>query len=566
MEKSLFLLVLVALLSPTLSKVCVTQFCSCTDMVNATVDVKCRLTNLTELRKHFDNTDRIHSLDLSSNQLKIIPEFVFRGFSNVKNLTLADNDLEEIGNASLSGLKSLLYLNLANNKLRKWNGNLSVNTPELETINMTGNYWLPSNNVLELKYLRDIGGVTWTDNCAECCLSKETSQNSVTWENLRSEMYYIGIEGDCRAIQYTVSKEVQTFAKYGFYPKCLKNDQCKVSVLTSKPIHRCWDTDNNILNVEYLIAPISLALNIIVMVNTLTDRHLRGNVALLLVTNMAASDILLTVYTLVLVSVRKIPYEDFLKIMSDFCPVAGFLWLVAQIVTITTSVLLTIERYLTIVYCMNPAARLRRKEAIICLIVFWVIATIIAILPTAGIGVYTSNTYCVPVRPLRDIPHMLELGVGIGSVAVLLYLATIPLYVHIYIYVVKSKQGAPTATSGKVLKDFCLARRIAIMVFSNMLFFCIPVSIGLLWLVGNITKGMSPIAKEIITGVIPTLCFSLNALINPLLYAFRNHKFMHSLQTRLQLCRKRTRTMSLTPVSSSRLTDNEIPKANANKK
>ena len=233
--------------------------------------------------------------------------------------------------------------------------------------------------------------------------------------------------------------------------------------------------------------------------------------------------------------------------MDSVCPCLGFLWLIAQIITVLTLVLLTIERYLAIIYCMAPDIRLRRKVALRCIVVTWVLAIVLATLPAVGIGVYTSNTYCVPLNPRKNIPYMYEFSIGVASTGILLYLITIPLYIHIYGFVKRSNINGVNRETG-------VARKIAIMVFCNMLFFCLPILIGLLWVLFNFTRGLDPIIKEIITGVLPTICFSLNAMTNPLLYAYRNTTFMYNLKGWLKdmrnIIRQRARSLSQTQSTS----------------
>lgn len=245
---------------------------------------------------------------------------------------------------------------------------------------------------------------------------------------------------------------------------------------------------------------------------------------MLLVCNIAFSDMCLVLYSILITSIRKIPYVRFYSIMDSVCPCLGFLWTIAQCITVSTLVLLTIERYLAIIFCMAPDVRMRRKIALRCIVVTWLLAIAIATLPAAGIGVYTSNTYCIPLNPKKDIPHMYEFSIGAASSAVILYLITIPLHIHIYRYVKRS-----SSLTG-VNRETSVARKIAVMVVCNMLFFCLPILVALLWVLFNFTKGMDPVIKEIITGVLPTICFSLNAMINPLLYAYRNETFMYNLK------------------------------------
>lgn len=440
---------------------------------------------------------------------------------------------------------------LKNNKLKIWLGDLKNQLPHLRDIDITGNLtWLPSRNLLALPSLQIIRGVSWSEACDNCMLVRNNSQREKELiENFKNGEFFDGHKGDCRAIKYTFSDHLKHFATYGFFSTCFEvNTMCYSTMVEPAPIHRCWDVDNYVLNLEYIIGPIALVLNLIVVIITLITPKLYKNVAMLLVCNIAFSDLCLALYSILITSIRKIPYVEFYSIMDSVCPCLGFLWTIAQTITVSTLVLLTIERYLAIIFCMAPDVRMRRTVALRCIVVTWLVAIVVATLPAVGIGVYTGNTYCIPLNPRKDIPHMYEFSIGASSTAIILYLITIPLYIHIYRFVKRSRLTG-------VNRETCVARRIAVMVFCNMLFFCLPILIGLLWVLFNFTKGMNPIIKEIITGVFPTICFTVNAMINPLLYAYRNETFMYNLKGWLKdirniLQRKaRSLSQSITPPS-----------------
>ena len=95
----------------------------------------------------------------------------------------------------------------------------------------------------------------------------------------------------------------------------------------------------------------------------------------------------------------------------------------------------------------------------------WILGVAVAILPVLKISVYYGNTYCIPIRPLKDIPHSYELSIGLSLWGMLLYCTTIPFYVKIFLAVKKTSRRAG------VKRDGTLAKRICILVFSNMLFF-----------------------------------------------------------------------------------------------
>lgn len=470
------------------------------------------------------------------------------------------------------------------NKLTKWEGNFTSELSSLTYLNISSNpeLTLPTA-LLRLRRLKEIRGVTWNEPCSNCMLVRNyTLENedfnnediNITIPELRKGEYIVGKRENCRVNGLDVSQNVVEFAKHGFFPRCLETDSvCFTSEIRITPIHRCWDLDNKILNAVYLISPIAMVLNLTVILITLTTRVLRKNVTMLLASNMAVSDFFLSLYTVILVTTRKMAYVDFLVILDDLCNVLGFMWLTGQIVSIKTSLLLTIERFLAIVYCMQPSIRLTRQFAVICAVLTWCLAVAVGVLPLVKISVYTSNTYCIPIRPIKDIPHLYEMSIVLSLWGMLAYFITAPFYVKIFFAVKKTSQRAGVQRDGR------LARRIATMVLSNMLFFFFPIVIAFLWLTTNLKETMSPQSREILTGVLPTLLFSFNAFINPLLYVFRAEKFQKAIKMRINtIClrkpksgsfsssishqvnstRKRNSTLTSTPPLSAKLEDNAI--------
>lgn len=421
------------------------------------------------------------------------------------------------------------------------------------------NFKLPTP-LLKLRMLKEIKGVTWNEPCANCLLVKNYTLEKGDFNNpsinietteLQKGEYLVGNMADCRLNKLQASQEVAEFAKYGFFPRCLEtNSACFEQEISVTPIHRCWDLDNKILYLEFLISPISMVLNLMVILVTLTTRTLRRNVTMLLTSNMALSDFLISLYTIILVSARLKPYAEFLLILEDLCNAIGFIWLTGQIVSIKTSIILTVERFLAVIYCMKPSVRMTRKIALGLVVFTWCLGVTVAVLPLVKISVYTGNTYCIPIRPIKDIPHSYELSVGLSLWGILLYFITIPLYVKIFLAVKKAGERAGVKRDGK------LARRIGIMVLSNMLFFLVPIIIAFLWLTTNLRNTMSPQSREILTGVLPTLLFSVNSLINPLLYAFRAEKFKKAIKLKIDnICLRKGRSSSLSNSLSHQVTN-----------
>ena len=402
--------------------------------------------------------------------------------------------------------------------------------------------WTPDDSLLQIKSLGVIRGVSLSDSCESCILQrnyvhigftiearKRPSDFTYSSRELSNGEFVYGAPTHCRAHVYKViGNATRLISGYGFFPRCItEREECFNSEIVSTPIHRCYKTDNNILNTVLVIGPIALILNLLTVVVFLSTKSLRGSTSMLLVSNMAISDILISFYSVSIVIARKVPYLYYLIFMETFCKFFGFIWSLGQLVLITTSLLLTVERYLAIVFVMNPDRKLRSGRALCCIVVSWILAITSSSLPLFGIGTYTHNTYCIPFRTHRDDYYSYEVTIAMMVFGISQYLITTALYVHIFVSVKKAGQ-----VSGN-RREFAIAKRIALLVFSNMIFYLMPILIGVIWLMTSLAWDMSPSTKGYLTGALPLLLFSFNSLLNPLLYAFRNDAFIRVFKGRI---------------------------------
>jgi len=121
-----------------------------------------------------------------------------------------------------------------------------------------------------------------------------------------------------------------------------------------------------------------------------------------------------------------------------------------------------------------------------------------------------------------------------------LYVVTLPLYVHIFIFVKKSSNHMG------VKRELRLARKIALLVFTNFVFFAFPILLILMLSIfakfhsdpfdfdGDAFK--STMFKITIGQWLPVTCLSINSMLDPFLYAFRHTQFKREIR------RKKTRS------------------------
>ena len=324
----------------------------------------------------------------------------------------------------------------------------------------------------------------------------------------------------CRGSRFMVHNVSRTIAGHGFLPICLlENQQCFSSQITIIPVHRCWNGANNVLYVEYFLAPLTVVINFIVFSTILTTKSLKKVPSMLLVSNLAISDFFVGVYSLVITSLRHaMSYQIFVGAMDQLCPFLGFLWCSCQFVAAVSALLLTTDRYIAIIFFVRPKAKFSPKACLISVIISWTIALLLASLPFFGIGSYTSTTFC--------LPHSFAYSAILVAIGVVLYGITIPMYLHIFLHVRRSGNRVGVKNNGK------LAKKISILVFSNFMFFLLPTFIGFVWLFPKAFDSIPLTTREILVGSFTTICFSVNSFLNPLLYSFRDRRFLFVIRQR----------------------------------
>ena len=411
--------------------------------------------------------------------------------------------------------------------MKIWKGNLSRELPTLETLSLqTRSLFAIPEHILRSLKLQKINGVTWSNACRNCTLVKNKTHDNVTHFKRGTYDYYP--MKHCRGSRFMVHNVSRTIAGHGFLPICLLgNQQCFSSQITVIPVHRCWNGANNVLCVEYFFAPLTVVLNFIVFSTILTTKSLCKVPSMLLVSNLAISDFFVGVYSLVITSLRHaMSYQIFVGAMDQLCPFLGFLWCSCQFVAAVAALLLTTDRYIAIIFFVRPKAKFSPKACLISVIISWTLALLVASLPFLGIGSYTSTTFCLPIQPAKGIPHSFAYSASLVAIGVVLYVITIPMYLHIFLHVRRSGNRVGVKNNGK------LAKKISILVFSNFMFFLLPTFIGFVWLFTKAFDSIPLTTREILVGSFTTICFSVNSFLNPLLYSFRDRRFLFVIRQR----------------------------------
>ena len=371
----------------------------------------------------------------------------------------------------------------------------------------------------------EIRGVRWNNQCSDCSLKRDI--NKTLLDKIKKKEYFEWVQGyACRAKISKYSLTLQLYAKHGFVPECFaKGSSCYNNEVTERSEAPCRDVNIRVLALEYLFGPIAIVLNLVVVLTTAFSERLRRNIAMVLVSNLAFGDLLNGIYSVIIAVVHHVyEYKETRKFADTKCNFIGPMWLLGQTIAVSCSLVLTYERYRSVVNSVKVKSRMKMKTARIAILCCWIGSLIVAFLPFVGVGMYSIGTFCIPIYPVKSIPHQFWYSIIVTLVACLMYLATLPLYVRLYLYVKKSSSRIGSTT------DVALAKRIFVLVISNMFFFLLPIAISLAWSILSRKQVMSRVVAEVLTSSFCVICLTVNSCLNPVLYALRNKTFIKELK------------------------------------
>ena len=403
---------------------------------------------------------------------------------------------------------------------------------------------MSDDRLLRLRSLLRIDGVTWSSECQECLL-------------LRTERFVERGEEICEVTldDYSFPEEVHyglslSFVKLGFSPQCLCDEESCFKSDLGKPYDLQLNTlPRQLFYVEYFLGSLALVLNLIIVITMATSRPLRKTSSFLAVGNIALCDTLTGVYSILIARftsyefiVNEDKYLGMPVFVNTYCTCMGVLFTTAQINAVLSSFLLTLERYLAIVHCMNPAIRLRRKGSLICLLSFWIVAVAYSVFPVfrvAGLRYHGEFSCMLPFLNGDEVSDTSIFGLTVAVLLVVLYIVSLVLYIPIFRFVKKAGQNAG------VQRKAAIAKKMAIMVVTNLLFFILPMVFTLLFVylyqeLAEVFK-VNTLAKLqvyfIIFSWVPVVFLTINSCLNPFLCAFRHPKFQEEFRVLIDKCR-----------------------------
>ena len=252
-----------------------------------------------------------------------------------------------------------------------------MHLPSLITIDVQGNMgWRPADkHLLQLPRLKEVRNVSWAAECMD------------GWLVRSFDAYVIAIYNDshysrtnpvtCYQSNYTTSDFLVLLARHRFLVIMCRNRSSCAGKETNRTNSRpCWPVNQRVMSAQMLLGTLGGCLNLVVFFNIVLTKSLRKNVSLVLVSNLALGDTLNCFYSVAIVSFMvNFSKDDFQNLSDSICPKIGFLWVLGQCTTSVTSLALTVERYLFIVFSMKPDIRMTPRLATLTITINWLLAT-----------------------------------------------------------------------------------------------------------------------------------------------------------------------------------------------
>ena len=387
---------------------------------------------------------------------------------------------------------------LSFNDLREWRVDRRNN--ELQSLNhldATGNeHWLPSEQLLQLNNLKTVKGVKISRYFENCLLFMKG-------KNVLSEVAL--------------------------------SQQESVSDVPPK-----FDVAIKAVYCMYATGSVALVVNITVFLVIVFNKSLRGELAVWLVLNITLSDVFIGLATVLYAKFNfvtlRIDNQEGNYLLRN---IMGSILTCAVVSQVFGSFILTLEKFLKIVFAMKPDIRIRKRGAILFLFLSWSVSLTFAVLPAFVVG-GTEYTDFTPL-PADNSVHDFTAPVGIALVSqiILLVIQLTSFVLYLPMFIVAKRSGANVG----IKREAAIARKIALLVFTNLIFFTFPVVFGILQfkILERVRKSHWEITERkwvyFAFFCFPVLCVSVNSILNPFLYALRHPKIKQQLRPVVSHCR-----------------------------
>ena len=250
--------------------------------------------------------------------------------------------------------------------------------------------------------------------------------------------------------------------------------------------------------------------------------------------NLAIADFLMGTYLFIIAVVDLVTLDDFSSFDIGWrtgpgCGFTGFCAIVSTMMSMYTLLVITLERTYTITFVMRR--KLTKLTIGVVMVIGWIFAIIMGILPLAGISTYSSVAICLPF----DVTEPASLGYVAFLLLItgLVFIVILVSYCIIFYQVALSPEKRRLVRSGAApswKSELKIALRMAALVLTNFVCWFPIALLGLTAAFGDSLIDV-PTSKIFVVFVFP-----LNACLNPILYSLSSKIFRENLLLMLGKC------------------------------
>ena len=274
----------------------------------------------------------------------------------------------------------------------------------------------------------------------------------------------------------------------------------------------------------WVIAVCTTTGNLMTLVVILLNRRKITNHKLLMCT-LAFSNLCMGIYLFILAAVDARTRGSYNKYAKQWqqgvgCKIAGFLSMFSTEFSVFTLNIITLERYYTILFPLHQVKWMTVKQTSISLVLSFLTAFVLAVLPLTGISSYSEVAICLPfyVKSTTSKAYVTFLLASNG----VSFFAVLFAYTKMYFNI--------QHTARTTFTDLNIAKKMAVIVFTN--FSCwAPIAVFSLFAIYGEPLIDFPMSKFFMV-----FFFPINALTNPFLYFLVTKRFQQDLRTVLDRC------------------------------